>query len=189
MKTILVVIACMIFILSCKENSKIENEIEKTSVDVPKVNDSIIKKIPTDLPNQKKLDKFGIVGKRFNTVEVIGQNPTVNTEITLIKNRRVGYGNHIEFHENNTFSNSYTAPCGNDCFPMASGEFYFSDKDHIYLNIIRFQQNGDCREINKGFKSNFVKYTITKNKNEIKLELSDPKDKNDTLKVQFFKTE
>lgn len=63
MKTILLVIACMIFILSCKENSRIENEIEKTSVDVPKVNDSIIKKIPTDLPNQKKLDKGSILLK------------------------------------------------------------------------------------------------------------------------------
>lgn len=71
--------------------------------------------------------------------------------------------------------------------PLAHGAFFFSDKNHIYINISRFRQFWDCRNIDKPYKNNFVKYTITNDKETLKLKISDQKDKNDTLQYQFFK--
>lgn len=184
MKKILIMIACIIFLQSCKEDKNNKGGVSQKPTELPNVKDTNTKEIPKNLPNQKNLDQYGLLTKHWRTSEVIGGNPTVNSEITLserhLKRDSNRYGNTIVFKDNNTFRNSYSAPCGNDCFPVAQGEYFFSDRNHIYINISRFEQSGDCKNIENTYKSNFIKYTITKNKEKVQLRLSDQKYKNET---------
>ena len=56
------------------------------------------------------------------------------------------YGKHIEFDKDGRFSSSYSAECGNDCFPHSEGLYRFVSDDEVILQATKVEQRGDCRE-------------------------------------------
>lgn len=99
-----------------------------------------------------------IVGKHWYINAIIGgdmQNTQAFTlsKVVLNTKNQFLYGNSIIFNDNNTFSCSYSAPCGNDCFPSSTGTFKMIDDKHIQLFVIEYDQQGDCEskhiELNK----------------------------------------
>lgn len=77
---------------------------------------------------------------------------TSKNEYTLYEHRKVekaGYGNRIQFNEDGTFRCSYSAPCGNDCFPFSSGNYRILDNNYIEIIVNYISQDGFCEEINE----------------------------------------
>lgn len=57
------------------------------------------------------------------------------------------YGNHIMFEpSNSTFKSSYSAPCGNDCFPSSQGTYQMEGERHVRLHLTNVAQHGFCEE-------------------------------------------
>ena len=56
------------------------------------------------------------------------------------------YGKHIEFDKDGRFSSSYSAECGNDCFPHSEGLYRFVSDDEVILQATKVEQRGDCGE-------------------------------------------
>lgn len=55
------------------------------------------------------------------------------------------YGNSIVFSADSVFDCSYSAPCGNDCFPHTSGRYTVIDDTHIRLHLDRIEVHGMCK--------------------------------------------
>ena len=83
MKKILIIIACIIFLQSCKEDKNNKGRVSEKPTELLNVKDTNIKEIPKNLPNQKNQDQYSLLTTHWRTSEVIGGNPTVNSEITL----------------------------------------------------------------------------------------------------------
>ena len=56
------------------------------------------------------------------------------------------YGKHIEFDKDGRFSSSYSAECGNECFPHSEGLYRFVSDDEVILQATKVEQRGDCGE-------------------------------------------
>ena len=56
------------------------------------------------------------------------------------------YGKHSEFDKDGRFSSSYSAECGNDCFPHSEGLYRFVSDDEVILQATKVEQRGDCGE-------------------------------------------
>ena len=56
------------------------------------------------------------------------------------------YWKHIEFDKDGRFSSSYSAECGNDCFPHSEGLYRFVSDDEVILQATKVEQRGDCGE-------------------------------------------
>ena len=56
------------------------------------------------------------------------------------------YGTHIEFDKDGRFSSSYSAECGNDCFPHSEGLYRFVSDDEVILQATKVEQRGYCGE-------------------------------------------
>ncbi|OFO27538.1 hypothetical protein HMPREF3052_07365 [Neisseria sp. HMSC056A03] len=56
------------------------------------------------------------------------------------------YGTHIEFDKDGRFSSSYSAECGNECFPHSEGLYRFVSDDEVILQATKVEQRGDCGE-------------------------------------------
>lgn len=74
------------------------------------------------------------------------------------------YGFFLQFNKNNTFTASYGAPCGNDCFPFSKGTYKLVGKDQIELITSEIGQWGQCENYNKKGKWNLGIYKIVKTK-------------------------
>lgn len=55
----------------------------------------------------------------------------------------IGFGNFIEFKEDNTFNSYYHAFCGNDCFTTTNGTYLLKD-NMVEIFIISATQTGFC---------------------------------------------
>ena len=56
------------------------------------------------------------------------------------------YGKHIEFDKDGRFSSSYSAECGNECFPHSEGLYRFVSDDEVILQATKVEQRGYCGE-------------------------------------------
>ena len=139
--------------ISCNGQEKNNTSIENS-----------IMQIPQNLPEQNKLDKYNLRNKVFKISEIIGQDTVNDQEYVLYKidttDKYFTYGTSIKFNAENTFNNFYSAKCGNDCFPSSTGKYFFTDENHIFIQVNKFQQDGDCETKNIVFSSGFVGYFI-----------------------------
>ena len=73
------------------------------------------------------------------------------------------WGYSISFTEK-TFSTSYSAPCGNDCFTSVSGTYEQID-DEILFFVEKITRGGFCSQESETPKKSFGKYKITETNN------------------------
>jgi len=71
------------------------------------------------------------------------------------------WGHFISFNEN-TFSSSYSAPCGNDCFTSVSGEYWFVADMTIKVKVMTIQRNGFCSSKSETLNKDYGNYLLTK---------------------------
>ena len=71
------------------------------------------------------------------------------------------WGHFISFTEK-TFTSSYSAPCGNDCFTSVSGEYLFVAIMTIKIKVSSIQRNGFCSEKSETLNKDYGNYELTK---------------------------
>lgn len=54
------------------------------------------------------------------------------------------YGNNLFINSDGTFTSSYGAPCGNDCFTTTVGKYEFKDNTHIRFHLEKITRQGEC---------------------------------------------
>lgn len=69
--------------------------------------------------------------------------------IEKVKKGAYPYGDHVSFDADGTFICSYSAPCGNDCFPTTYGRYKAVDSKRILFQLDRVGQRGYCESVNK----------------------------------------
>jgi len=74
------------------------------------------------------------------------------------------WGHFISFTEK-TFSTSYSAPCGNDCFTSVSGTYELKGGDEILFYVEKITRGGFCSQESETPKKSFGTYKITETKN------------------------
>lgn len=72
------------------------------------------------------------------------------------------WGNTIKFGKDSIFTCTYSAPCGNDCFPSSKGIYTIIDSSKIQLRLKEIQQSGDCRNFEKTLNRVLGTYQIQK---------------------------
>ncbi len=70
------------------------------------------------------------------------------------------YGVTISFGVDGKFRNSYSAPCGSDCFPSVTGTYEMIDDMHLRLLVLRFDQVGECKQIHERRKVDLGVYEL-----------------------------
>ncbi|MEN7550062.1 hypothetical protein AAG747_19220 [Rapidithrix thailandica] len=103
------------------------------------------------------LNAQSIIGKYYIN-KIIGRNLNdsdefILTEIKPNEKKEYVYGNIITFNEDYSFTCTYFAPCGNDCFPSSDGTFELITNNKIKLLVKGYSQEGDCES--KLIKLNF----------------------------------
>lgn len=71
------------------------------------------------------------------------------------------WGHFISFNEN-TFTSSYSAPCGNDCFTSVSGGYWFVADLTIKVKVMAIQRNGFCSKDSEELNKDFGNYLLCK---------------------------
>jgi len=74
-----------------------------------------------------------------------------------------GWGYSISFTEK-TFSTSYSAPCGNDCFTSVSGTYELTDNEILFC-VKNISRNGFCSQESETPKMSYRLFKITETKN------------------------
>ena len=78
------------------------------------------------------------------------------------------WGNHISFQDG-TFSTSYSAPCGVDCFTNVTGTYKYVALNRVEIYVESIQRNGFCSEESEVPKKIFGIYLIEQTKKGLKL--------------------
>lgn len=78
------------------------------------------------------------------------------------------WGNFISFEEK-TFSTSYSAPCGNDCFTYVNGTYKFIGGDRIQVYVETISRSGFCQEESESPKKIIGVFQITQTETGLKL--------------------
>ena len=71
------------------------------------------------------------------------------------------WGHSISFSDN-TFSSSYSAPCGNDCFTSVYGEYQFVDAYVLIVKIINIDRGPFCSKKSESLNQNYGRYRLEK---------------------------
>ena len=123
-----------------------------------------INNTPPDPAEQNRLDKYQLRTKLWHISEIIGYDIENNHEFILSKidtaDRYSMYGVSIKFNVNNTYEDTYSAPCGNDCFPSSKGNYILKDENHILVKAKEFHQSGDCETKSILYDLYYVTYYI-----------------------------
>lgn len=132
-----------------------------------------------------------IFGGKWNISEIIGQDTKYTQEYTLSKidqsdKNYVMHGTKISFDKDNTFNCTYSARCGNDCFPSSVGTYKIIDNKHIDLFVKEFSQTGFCEHKKIALNLNLGQYYISqKSDTIIKLIKSDGNIFQDNLNEKY----
>ncbi|WP_131474491.1 hypothetical protein [Flavobacterium sp. KMS] len=131
-----------------------------------------------------------IIGEYWRISEIIGQDTNYTQEFVLQKMDKDDkpysmYGNRIFFDKNNTFKCSYSATCGNDCFPSSVGTYKLIDNKHIEIDINEFSQTGDCEQKKIALNLKLRYYISQKTDKIIKLIKSDGNIFQDNLNEKY----
>lgn len=71
------------------------------------------------------------------------------------------WGHFITFDET-TFSSSYSAPCGNDCFTSVFGSYYFVTATKIHITVKSINRHGFCEKESEELNRNYGYYGLEK---------------------------
>lgn len=147
MKKLLFLFLIMLFTFSCSQK-----------------NPDWINNVPPNSIEQNRLDKYHLRTKLWHISEIIGQDVENNQEFILSEidttNRYSMYGKSIKFNTDNTYADSYSAECGNDCFPSSKGNYILKDENHILIKVKEFHQSGDCGTESISYDLDYVTYYI-----------------------------
>jgi len=88
------------------------------------------------------------------------KNYTLSTK-SVDDNFDAHWGHFISFTEK-TFTSSYSAPCGNDCFTSVSGEYSFVARMTIKVKVISIVRIGFCSEKSETLNKDYGNYELTK---------------------------
>ncbi len=108
-----------------------------------------------------------IVGTQWYINTVIGhENDSAKlyslTKVELTDDFPYAWGTKVVFNADGTFNCTYSAPCGNDCFPGSAGTYKRIDNSRISLTVKRITQDGECKFIDKKVNKNLGTYRISK---------------------------
>ena len=78
------------------------------------------------------------------------------------------YGYFTQFNDS-TFQSYYRAPCGNDCFTDVQGKYHYVNDSTINVFVDTISKHGDCLMPENYYKGDFGNYTLSIEKNKIKL--------------------
>jgi len=59
-----------------------------------------------------------------------------------------------------TFSSSYSAMCGNDCFTSVTGEFYFTEANKVHIRVLNIERNGFCNKKSQTLNQDYGFYDV-----------------------------
>lgn len=79
----------------------------------------------------------------------------------IVEESQFNWGHSISFAEK-TFTSSYSAPCGNDCFTNVYGEYQFVDAYLISIKIIKIDRGPFCSQKSESLNQNYGKYKLEK---------------------------
>ena len=133
-----------------------------------------------------------LAGSEWKCSQVLGFNLLSKKEITLYKidsmvqNALSRSGIKIYFGKDSIFHSSYSAFCGNDCFPSSQGTFKQIDEKHISFFIHRIARDGDCEPLDSIIDAPFGLYYIDKSDTDkITLYVSNGDAKQDSLNLVY----
>jgi hypothetical protein len=75
------------------------------------------------------------------------------------KDLQFSWGNSVQFNDS-TFSTSYSAFCGNDCFVSVYGNYHFVSSNTFEVYIDSVARNGMCTEGSNSPKKNYGGYEM-----------------------------
>lgn len=70
------------------------------------------------------------------------------------------WGHKITF-EDSTFTSSYSAPCGVDCFSNVFGSYFFTAAHQISVTVERIDRHGFCQKQSEVMNENRGKFNLT----------------------------
>src|SRR5688572_22616541 len=79
---------------------------------------------------------------------------------TFDENDFDGHWGHFITFDETTFSSSYSAPCGNDCFTNVSGEYYFESAFQIHIKVNEINRHGFCEKKSETLNKDYGSYTL-----------------------------
>jgi len=82
------------------------------------------------------------------------------------------YGNSAVFKSDGTFTTSYSADCGNDCFTLSEGRYIWADATHIRFIVERVKVTGDCNHKDYAPKKDLGLYAVRAESNKVILAMS-----------------
>lgn len=103
------------------------------------------------------------------------------------KRQNFSYGNNVVFNADGKFASGYSAPCGNDCFPLTAGKFKFIDDNHVSFYLDSIFVFGDCKHLKLFPKKELGIYYVSKQDNVIKLIKSNGNLSDDLNNVTYSK--
>jgi hypothetical protein len=71
-----------------------------------------------------------------------------------------GHWGHFISFDTTTFSSSYSAPCGNDCFTNVNGEYYFETSFKIHISVKEINRHGFCSKKSESLNRDYGYYTL-----------------------------
>lgn len=103
--------------------------------------------------------------------KIIGMDSISPKEYKLLhQENKPFWGYHIKFDSTGIYTFSYSAPCGNDCFPSSIGTFKIIGEKFVNLFVKEFHQAGECEKKDLLLNYNLGYFLISKQSNsEIKL--------------------
>lgn len=69
---------------------------------------------------------------------------------------------HSIYFDTLTFSSSYSAPCGNDCFTSVTGTYFFSAENRIKVKVKSINRNGFCEKKSELINQDYGYYDLVK---------------------------
>lgn len=116
--------------------------------------------------SQDQMHTQNLISSIWRIDKIVGIDSN-NTQEFIIQpvdtsNRFWMWGNTIKFDKDSIFKCSYSARCGNDCFPSSTGVFSIIDSLKIQLRVIKINQRGHCTHFQKTLNHTLGTYQLEK---------------------------
>ncbi len=126
----------------------------------------------SDDDNLEKFEQVQILQGKWLINGIIG-HPKEKFDIFILTkvsgDEKYVWGTTILIKDEN-FVCSYSAPCGNDCFPSSEGQIGKINEQQVKILVKQFDQIGDCEEEHLKLNKNLGVYNVEKiSEKEIKL--------------------
>ena len=119
----------------------------------------------------KKLQKIELTNTSWQTnVSCFEQQTTDQYELyTYDRQLDVQLWGYFIHFTDSTFSTSYSAPCGNDCFTSVNGSYEYVKGNQIKVFVLDIHRNGFCSAKSEEVNRSYGVFTISKTKEGLRL--------------------